>query len=319
MNQIKAQEILKHIMQDKDYGVSMFKTLSLSDSIYVVTDILSTCVKKAIAEDNENDEGYFNKMIKMYRPIIVEKIKNADRLWVIYCETTGYPYELDKDMIVLFDYANHKLVTEKLEKSGFKVATVDVDALHFKNEVGHMYRNGYKSMKFMDGRCSPFVVEREDIFPYSDFFNDEYITNPGLENSMISFFQEFRKEVEASDARMKMLKIREDAMIQNMLHAEYMVPCVKTETEEEVEISHPFLNLSEQIKSEDGKDVIAIPAFTDGFEMDKCYEGKHENMLYSFKQLTELVDELEASGMIINCLGISYYMNKERMRKVLSA
>lgn len=317
MNQNRAQEILKHITQDKDFGVSMFKTLSLSDSIYVVSDIIPSCVKKAIADGNENDEGYFNKILRSFRPIVVEKIKTADKLWIVYCESTGYPYELDQDMIVLFDYANHKLVTEKLEKAGFKVATTDVDQTQFKNEVAHMYRNGYKAMRFMDGKSTPYVVEREEFYPFSDFYTDEYITNPALEYSMISFFQEFRKQVEVSDQRAQMLKTRENAMAQNMLNGEFMVPCIKTETEEEVEISHPYVNLKEQLKPADGKDVIAIPAFTDGFELDKCYEGKHENMLYSFKELTELVDELGAHGMILNCLGISYYMPADIMHKVL--
>ena len=51
-------------------------------------------------------------------------------------------------------------------------------------------------------------------------------------------------------------------------------------------------------------------------EMDKCYEGHHENMLYQYDELVNLVEELGASGVIINCLGISYYMKLELMHKI---
>ena len=89
------------------------------------------------------------------------------------------------------------------------------------------------------------------------------------------------------------------------------------ETEEQIEISHPFIDLTDKIKDkEEGEKVIAVPVFTDGFEMDKCYEGHHENMLYKFSELVELVDELGASGIIINCLGISYYMKADIMKRI---
>ena len=35
----------------------------------------------------------------------------------------------------------------------------------------------------------------------------------------------------------------------------------------------------------------------------------------SFKELVSLVDELGASGVIINCLGVSYYMDRDILRK----
>ena len=106
-------------------------------------------------------------------------------------------------------------------------------------------------------------------------------------------------------------------MLVAMSNAEYMVPCIKEETDEQIEISHPFIDLTDKIKDKkEGEKIIAVPVFTDGFEMDKCYEGHHENMLYKFSELKELINELGASGIIINCLGISYYMKAELMKRI---
>lgn len=315
MNENRAKELIKHIVEDKDNGAKMMQTISLSDSIYLLSDILKSCIATAGEIGKETDANYFAQIIDRYRPIVLEKIKKADRLWIIYCDSTGYPYELDKDMLVLFDYSNHKDIVQQLENTGFKITIADVDSQGLKNEVGHMYRNGYKSIRFIDGKCEPFVVAREELYPFEDYFNEDYITNPALQQSMISFFQEFRKDAKY-DARMSMLESRQDIMTKNIQNAEFMVPCVKTETEDEVEISHPYIDLSDKIESKDGKPVIAIPAFTDGFELEKCYIGKNETMLFNFKELVHLIDELDASGVIFNCLGISHYMPKEIMSKI---
>ena len=38
------------------------------------------------------------------------------------------------------------------------------------------------------------TISREEIATYDMFFKDEYVTNPALQNALISFFQEFRKD-----------------------------------------------------------------------------------------------------------------------------
>ncbi len=316
MNARRAQDLLRHIIQDKDYGAAMMDKISVAESIYVLTQILPDCLKEAEEKNSMNDSGYFGAMIEKYRPIVIEKIKNSEHLWIVYCESTGYPYMIDSDMMILFDYSQHTQIEKKLAAQGFKVHFAGIDAEALKNEVAHMYRNGYKNIRFMDGKCEPLIVAREELYEYSEFFNDEYITNPALEQTMIHFFQEFRK-TGSVESRQDVLKKREDAMILAMQNAEFMVPCIKEETEEAVEISHPFIDLTDRIQDKkEGEQVIAVPVFTDGFEMDKCYEGHHENMLYKFTELIELVEELGASGIIINCLGTSYYMKLELMKKV---
>lgn len=317
MNARRAQDILRHIVNDKDYGIEMMQKITLSESIHVLKKLLPECVSEAQEKNNTNDAGYFSSLIYKYLPVVIEKIKTAERLWIVYTDTTGYPYMIDGDMLVLFDYANHAEIENKLNAAGYKVALESVNPEDFKNEIAHMYRNGYKKIRFIDGECEPFVVEKEDLYAYEDFFNDDYMMNPGLQSTMIDFFQEFRKEAVMDANRDKILKKREDAMLQAMVNSEYMVPCIKEETEETVEISHPFIDITDKVTDkEEGEQVIAVPAFSDGFEMDKCYEGHHENMLYKFDELIELIEELGASGIIINCLGISYYMKLSFMKKI---
>lgn len=239
-----------------------------------------------------------------------------DRFWIAYSDLTGYPYMIDHDEIVLYDFKKADEIVDRLNKAGYGVTFGEVDSRTFKMELGHMYRNGYKRVRFMDGVHEPLIVEKEEVYPYEDFYGEDTILNPGLEASMIDFFQEFRKKASLAN-REQILKKREDVMLDMIKNAEYMVPCIKTETEEEVEIQHPYIDLTGKISPSEGEDkVIAIPAFTDGYELNKCYEGHHEDMLYKYDELVSLVDELGASGIIINALGISYYLRKDLFAKI---
>ena len=316
MDARRAQDLLRHITQDKDYGLKTMQGVSLSECIYMVNTVLPSCVKQAEENLKGNDAGFFSKMIRQYRALAIEKIKNEEHLWIAYTDLTGYPYMIDGDMIVIYDYSAAKQIENNLNKAGYRVTFGNLDSAAFKSEIAHMYRNGYKKIRFMDGKDKPFIVEREEFFSYDEFFDDDYVTNPGLEAAMLEFFQEFRKQAPLEN-RDEMLKRRERKMLDTMVNAEYMVPCIKEENEETVEISHPFIDLTERVKEkQEGEKVIAVPVFTDGFEMDKCYEGHHENMLYKFGELINLTEELGASGIIINCLGISYFMRTELMKKI---
>ena len=317
MDARRAQDLLKHICQDEDYGLELLKKLPLPEVIYVVNVILPQCLKEADDKANVNDAAFFQDMIGRYRPLAIEKIKRADRLWVAYSELTGYPYIVDgQNMIVMYDYTDSSKVESQLGYAGYKVNLGHVDREGFFSEVGHMYRNGYKKIFFIDGKSKAFEVEREELFGYDEYFTDDYITNPGLQSAMISYFQEVRKESPV-DERQDLIKRREEVIIEQLINGEFMVPCIKEEDDNEIQISHPFIDLTDRV-TDKGKweQVIAIPVFTDGYEMDKCYEGHHENMLYNLTDLNELVHELEASGIIINCLGISYFMDESVLARI---
>lgn len=312
----RAQDILRHILKDADKGVSMMEKLSIDDAIHVMTQILPACQKKASESGTENDIGFFSDIVSAYELIVADKIKNAEHLWFVYSEVTGYPYVVDSDLLVLYNFNEHTQIEKRLISKGYKVVCGIETPESFREEIAHMYRNGYENLRFIDGKNDAYVLPREAFYSYDELLKEDYMVNPGLQKSMMVFFQEFKKEGNPDD-RDEILKIREDAMVTAILNAEYMVPCIKEESEEEVSISHPFVDLTNTLMSEDkDKQIIAIPAFTDGFELDKCYEGHHETMLYKFEELFELVGELDASGIVINPLGIGYYIDKDMLSQM---
>lgn len=100
-------------------------------------------------------------MIHNYYPLILDKIKNAEHLWVVYSDNTGYPYMIDGDLFVLYDYANHAELEKKLNTAGYQVALESVTPTDFRNEVAHMYRNGYEKSALQTERANRLLLPRK--------------------------------------------------------------------------------------------------------------------------------------------------------------
>lgn len=312
----RAQDILKHIFQDKDKGVAMMQSLPLDEAIQVMAKILPECQKKAEEKDSVNDIGFFADLTKVYETIVIDKIKNAERLWVAYSDNTGYPYIVDSDLIVLYTYANHGEVENKINEKGYNVTFGIETAEDFKQEIGHMYRNGYKNVRFIDGKSEAYTVSREQLYAYDEYFDDKYVSNPALQSTMLDYFQELRKD-DAHKTREDILVRCENAIILALKATEFMIPCQKEEDEEEVTISYPFVDLTGKLSDHDESEkIIAVPVFTDGFELNKCFEGHHETMLYKYDELIDMVKELDASGIVINPLGISFFLSLDMMKEM---
>lgn len=317
MDSTKAQDILRHILKDEDKGLAMMEGLSIGDAIYVIDKILPELMQEADARSSINDIGYFNSLATIYRNIVVDKFKKAEKLWTVYIVSTSYPYMMDNDLVVLYDYANHASVEKQLKSMGYEINFGIENPESFKQEIGHMYRNGYKNVRFIDGKGVMFTVPREDIYPYEAFFGDDYMTNPALQNAMISFFQEYRKNDNLAEIT-GLLDSRKNLLMTALRNSEYMVPCIKEEEDDTVSIAHPYVDITEQINPDGDEPVYALPAFTDGFELEKCYEGNYENMLYKFTEMLKTVKEIGAAGVVINALGISYYMPVDLMIQILN-
>lgn len=314
----RMQDILGHIMEDADYGVAMLDKMTVSEGIFVMSRLLPECLQTANDNRKDNDVRFFATASRIWRPHVIDKIKKAEHLWMAYSDLTGYPYYVEGKLVVLYDYTKSKQLEGRLNKAGYNIALGVLDPEIFKAEVQHMYRNGYKKVLFTDGGDVFFEVEREEIYGYEEFFDDDYVMNPGLQSVMVDFFQEARKIAPMDDKRMTLIKNREDKLLDVIVNSEFMVPCIKEENEEQIEISHPYIDMTESIGEKEGdkEKIIAIPVFTDGFEMEKCYAGHKENMLYKYGELVKLVDELDASGIVINYGGIAYYASKKTLKHI---
>ncbi|MBQ4283716.1 MAG: SseB family protein [Lachnospira sp.] len=309
----RAQELLKVILETENYGIPAMEKATLEEVVYMAAKVLPECLQTATDNRVDNDVAFFASALREVRAYAVERLKSEEELWVMYSGLTGYPYYVDGCLVVLYNYENRKGLEDILSKAGYRVETGVVTEQTFKYEIGHMYRNGYQTVIFADGTEVMFKVGREEIYAYEDFYDDDYVMNPDLQAAMIDYFQEVRKP-EDKEAREEMIVKRENRMFKLMADSEFIVPCLKQETEEELEISYPFIDIAKDL-GKDGE-VIAVPAFTDGFEMNKCYGDHRDNIMYKFTELSGLIEELGATGVVINYAGQRMFMDVEMLKNV---
>lgn len=138
-------------------------------------------------------------------------------------------------------------------------------------EIAHLYRNGCRNIRFTDGKDNELIVSREEIGTYDQYIREDFVTNPGLQNALIKFFQEYRKPGD-STAKAAILRDKEAELKKAIRNADYMVPCTKEETDEEVSISHPYVDITDKVSHKEGEKVLALPVFTDGLEMENVMQ-----------------------------------------------
>ncbi len=309
----RAQELLRLIINTDNYGLAALKEATIEEAVCMVSNVLPECMQLATDKRVDNDIAYFAEAIRVLRAYVIDRLKDQDELWVVYNGLTGYPYYVDGALVVFYNYENRKGVEDILRKAGHMVETGVVTPQTFKYEIGHMYRNGYDTVIFADGTEVMFKVSREEIYPYENYYADDYIMNPDLQAAMIDYFQESRKNLPKEQVA-ELLAKREEKMFKVMMDAEFIVPCLKEETEDSIEVAHPFIDLAKERDSE--TPIIAIPAFTDGFEMNKCYGDHRDNVMYKFGGLVELVQEVEANGVVINYMGERFFMDLNMLKTV---
>lgn len=73
MDAKRAQDILKHITKDKDYGFTMIEKMTIGEVVDIVNILLPNCLKEAEKSNNANDVGFFNSMIDRYRAVLCKE------------------------------------------------------------------------------------------------------------------------------------------------------------------------------------------------------------------------------------------------------
>ena len=315
MDELRAQDMLRHILKDEDKGKAAFDKLNLSDSFQVLTKLLPSCLDKAMDINNKNDIAFFEMMQESFEEELIDKIKNAKNLWIVYSEVTGYPYMVDSDIICFYEFKDNEKILDRIRETGYSVVLGGENQNSFKEEIAHMYRNGAKNIRFVGDVSEHYTIAREKFYEYDELMSEDFVSNPALQSTMINFFQEFKRDVEA-DIKDKLLATREDKMINAFVNADYLVPYTSSQNGDVTEIEHPFVDLT-NLTSEFPKDefVAGLPVFTDGIELEKCYPDSKENMLYSFDELISSIEDVGAHGIVVNPVGISYFVSLDMLKK----
>ncbi|MGN0144044.1 MAG: SseB family protein [Clostridium sp.] len=312
ITQSRYKEMIERIYKDGDHGVSMMKQCTLIDNIFVLGYIENVIMPDLKEKNKESEFYWFQTTMLLYRKIFYDKISSQEKLWKIVSKTTGFPF-IDRGcehLLVCED--NIDIVIENLKKMYYDVEIIELTKDHFKEELSELFRLGYKGMGFSDGIHRPYYMSKESLVDFEKVPVERFYVNPYTQYSMISFFQEIRRNVNYEGAE-KIRQNLEIAMINGLINSVYIVPLKKND---DGQAQLPVYIASKN--EEKGTVRPGLYVFTDKAEMKElekrnveANEKGWETGTYTFVQLMNLVDEAHISEICINCESLNFKLNHE--------
>lgn len=307
-----AKNLLNHITADKDHGETMMKLSSLSENIFVIGYIENAIMPQVVKEKNKNDYMFFQAVLLSFRKIVYDKIMKTNEFWKVICKTTGYPFLENGFAHILINGNNIETMKETLKKYHYDVDIVKINNEELKSEFKELYRLGYKGVLLGDGKLKPCTFPLE-IFTKDNVleFKDSII-NPKTQYSMISFFQEIRRNInyEGSDEIRNKL---ERMMIYYIVNTNFIVPIKKGENDK---IESPIYI----INKDDNSNYTGLYVFTDEVEA-KALEEKGINkdrgweiQSFNFNQVVAMAESHNMNEICVNFNSICFRINEELLK-----
>ncbi len=268
-------------------------------------------------------EGFEKNHRKVYNEVLA-RIRDTEYLYVLYDQTTGYPFidhgfasvyfeqELADKAAELFNKQFRKLtarkclVDDKDNKTGKKIGFFDF-----------LYYTGIENLIIDNGAYRARFKRNEIVAAPGEWGQGGVMSNPinpALNFSMLDFLEEARWPVKY-EKRDEVLKAKEMRMLSFIRSGQFIVPMQHDGNAETMEDGRIKLTKETRIKflvmkTQDDKQF--LPVFTDGFEFAKLAEAKEWNAgVFRYQDILKFVQDKE--GIRINPNGQSIVLTKDRM------
>ena len=289
--------------------IGKLSRLSIQDLIVIQKDAKYALDKGAFRMD-ESQSLIFGETIEQIQSMIVNKVKEADKIYVIIDKTTRMPY-LDNDACILVfserEFANKALdyFTQQMRRWEIKeIPKEDVIAT-----LGQFfYMNGAFGMLLDYGQTSIHILS-EDLIKVPDISDTRPenipVMNPDFLRVLTMLEQERCWEA-TYEGKASRLRFFEDHMIWTFVNAKFLVPAKGMSNSNKGEkIIIPSLPNGENK---------ATPVFTDWNQFNRVYSQKEwDGRVWTAKDLLYAPDDV----IVINAGEIGFVMDKRMIARVL--
>ncbi|KHD37497.1 hypothetical protein NL50_04790 [Clostridium acetobutylicum] len=300
----------------KETSLNKLRALEIQEIIFLICSARFFKSKQTIASN------IFKEKIEIFMKVLLEKIRNANELFIMYDENTDYPYIDSKDRVWIFSKQEYAVVVKNyFVKQSIRLKVKRVNKQCILDNFNNLHRLGIKKIIVDNGQYK-VEIDREDILPPPHIGNTMLINipieNPKLQYSMIKFFQNLYSKDEY-EGKQEFIHDLERKMLDEIVSAKYLVP-VKVGTAAPIISREQVKTILNKKDTEfasivDKDDTTWLPAFTDWEEFEKVY---HKNMwrgyITSYDGLMKLCFKMH--GVVVNCSGVSLRID-ENNRKML--
>lgn len=283
--------------------------LSIQDLIVIQKDAKYALDKK-IFHMNEDQSLKFGEVIEQIQSMIANKVKKADKLYVIIDKATRMPY-LDNDASILV-FSEEEFANEALDYFTQQMRTWDIREISKENIIStlgcYFYMNGALGIVVDNGQ-TPIHILSEDLIEAPDFSDTRPenipVVNPDFLRVLTMLEQERCWKV-TYEGKASRLRFFEDHMIWTFVNARFLVPAKgMSNLSKGGKIIIPSLS--------NGKDN-ATPVFTDWNQFNKVYSQKEwDGGVWTAKDLLHAPDDV----IVINAGEIRFAMDKKMIAQIL--
>lgn len=302
LNGERCNELISHVLRDKDFGEEFIKDASLREIIFITVYMRENLLKQFESKGMEDLHNKFLKTIELFEDILFEKVMKLDKLWKVINLATGCPViDNSEEHILISDLYKDKMI-EDYRGFGINVQAVPINHDQFVNELNDLYRTGYRGIRFTDGRQSPCILKRERMLKPEDVKKYDYPTNPGTNFALAAYLQEFRRGA-GREGDSEILNKLGRIMITSLINTKFIIPV------QEVQENQYKLPMYGADKNEKGEiTAIGLYVFTDEVEMKKIeYTGikLDQNWKVQVNELKDIIDKVEGCHISEICINFA--------------
>jgi len=313
LNEYRCNELISHVLKDKDFGEEFIRSSSIRENIFITVYMRNALLKQFESKGIEDLHDKFLNTIELFERILFEKVMKCDRVWKIINKETGSPViDANEEHILVSELYKDDMI-EDLKKCGIIAEPVEMNHDQFVNELNDLYRTGYKGMRFTDGRQTPCVLKREKMLEQSQVKELEYPVNPETYFALAAYLQEFRRCKGNSNGN-KSLNILGRVMISNLIKTKFIIPM---QQRGENQFNLPIYQAE---KDKDGQVTsIGLYVFTDEVEMKKLKKigvDLDDGWVVQINEFKDIIDKIEScniSEVCVNFASTQFRLNRKTL------
>ena len=330
---IKGAEdaVVKETVSDErkeEVGASVYQEDISPDALkdYSSQELLFLLTALEVYHKHSELPGFEKNHRKVYNELL-DRIRNAQYLYVLYDMNTGYPFIDHGFACVYFEKELAEEVAELFARQYRKLSVRQclVEDRENPQKIGFfdfLYYVGIENLIIDNGAYRARFKRNEIVAAPGDWGDDKkrMPSNPALNYAMMDSIAE-RKWPVQYEKRDEVIKAKEMRMFTLMRNARYIVPMKHEGPAEVLEDGRIKIDKNSKIeflilKAPDGKQF--LPVYTDGFEFAKVNKGKEWNAgVFRFQDLIRFAGDRD--GVTFNPEGHRIIMSKQQMMVIEAA
>lgn len=313
----RKDEIGKEFLLKEEICVEELKKLEIQEINFLIQ------TSYYFIDNKKYEDIDFNKKIKIFMNILIDKIREANELYIAYDKNTNYPYIDSFGKAWLFSKEEFAKNTEGyFIKQLIMLDMKKITSEEIMNVFYNCHLLGIEKLTVDNGQY--YVdINRDDILPPPDLSDIPEInipvTNPKLQNAMVRFFQRLysKNNYEGKERDLQRL---EDKMLAEVVDAKYLLPMQlkginKEDQEKQGEVKLNKGAIMEFAALADNNNEEWAAAFTDWVEFEKAYDKNiWKGNIVTYDDLLSISKEMK--GIVINYRGIPLRLSDQNKKVI---